>query len=279
VAEISYFLRVIDGVPAVPAPAEIDITTAEQLDAALFAAVSRGHMTVVLDMTRTRFCDCGAFHTLLRAHERMAADGGQLRLVIPAGGAVSRVVSLTGLGRLVCCFKSMEGALKDIGYPVRLMGGIPVVSAPAVINAVAAARLRLVLLEPAAAGHTTVVLNMTGTRFCDATALGVLIRADKRIRADGDELRLVLSAGSIVSRIFCLTGLNRFILHFGSLPDALLQQPADPTRPSGPSSSAGPGFPAAVRPGWARREPGRAIALSQFLLGICAQSEINAGTA
>jgi anti-anti-sigma factor len=97
VAEIGYFCRMVDGVPVVAAPAEIDITTAEQLDVVLLAAVSSGHMTVVGDTRRTRFCDCRALHTLLRAHERMAADGGQLRLVIPAAGAVPLVVSLTGL--------------------------------------------------------------------------------------------------------------------------------------------------------------------------------------
>lgn len=127
-AEISYFRRMVDGVPVVAAPAEIDITTAEQLDAVLLATVGRGHMTVVVDMTQTRFCDCRALHTLLRAHERMAADGGQLRLAMPAVGAAPRVVSLTGLDRLIPCFGSLEEALKSIGYPVRLISGIPVVS-------------------------------------------------------------------------------------------------------------------------------------------------------
>jgi anti-sigma B factor antagonist len=145
VAEIGYFRRMVDGVPVVAAPAEIDITTAEQLDVVLLAAVSSGHRTVVGDMRRTRFCDCRALHTLLRAHERMAADGGHLRLVMPAAGAVPLVVSLTGLDRLIPCFGSLEEALKDIGYPVRLMIGIPIVSAPAVINAVTADRLQMVL--------------------------------------------------------------------------------------------------------------------------------------
>ena len=139
------------------------------------------------------------------------------------------------------------------------------------INAVTADRLRMVLLEPAAGGrHATVVLDITATRFCDASTLGVLIRAHKRIRAAG-ELRLVLPAASTVSRIFSLTGLNRFISHFGSLPDAFLQQPADTIRSSDPSSSAGPGFPTTVRPRTGRREENRAgrSLLPQFLLGIC----------
>ena len=47
-----------NGVPVVTAPAEIDITNAEQLRAALLNSAARGHATVVLDMTHTRFCDC-----------------------------------------------------------------------------------------------------------------------------------------------------------------------------------------------------------------------------
>lgn len=54
----------------------------------------------------------------------------------------------------------------------------------------------------------------------------------------------------------------RFISHFGSLPDALLQQPADPIRPADPPSSAGPGFPhhSKARTGRRKENLGRAFA-------------------
>ena len=101
----------INGVAVVTAPVEIDITTAEQLPAVLLDAGSHGHATIVVDMSRTRFCDCSGLSVLIRAHRRALAEGGELRLVLPAGGPVARVVTLTGLDRLIPCFGSLDQAL------------------------------------------------------------------------------------------------------------------------------------------------------------------------
>ena len=62
-------------------------------------------------MTGTRFCDSYGLHTLLRVHQLAQADGGELRLVIPADGMVPRILALTCLDRLIPCFASLEGAL------------------------------------------------------------------------------------------------------------------------------------------------------------------------
>ena len=43
----------INGVPVVEASAEIDISNAELLRVVLLEAASRGHATIVVDMTRT----------------------------------------------------------------------------------------------------------------------------------------------------------------------------------------------------------------------------------
>jgi anti-sigma B factor antagonist len=79
--------KMINGVLVVAAPAEIDIATKDQLRARLLDAIS-GHPTVVVDMTRTQFCDSSGIHTLLQAHEQAVVEGGDLRLVVPADGAV-----------------------------------------------------------------------------------------------------------------------------------------------------------------------------------------------
>jgi hypothetical protein len=55
-------------------------------------------------MTRTRFCDASGLHALLRAHKRALFEGGELRLVIPAAGAVSGVIYLTCQDHLIPCF-------------------------------------------------------------------------------------------------------------------------------------------------------------------------------
>jgi anti-sigma B factor antagonist len=101
----------INGVPVVEASEEIDICNAEQLRIVLLEAGSRGHATVVVDMTRTRFCDSSGFSVLVEAHKRTLAEGGELRLVIPDGSRVLRIFTVIGLGRFIPRFASLDQAL------------------------------------------------------------------------------------------------------------------------------------------------------------------------
>ena len=101
----------INGVPVVTAPAEIDVTTAEQLRMVLLDAGRHGHATVVVDMTRTRFCDSAGLAVLAGAQRRALAQGGGLRLVLRAGGAVARVLSFTGLDCFIPGFGTLDRAL------------------------------------------------------------------------------------------------------------------------------------------------------------------------
>jgi anti-sigma B factor antagonist len=100
-----------NGVPVVEAPEEIDICNAEQLRIVLLEAASRGHATIVVDMTRTRFCDSSGFSVLVAAHQRALAEGGGLRLVIPDGSRVLRIFTVIGLGRFIPRFASLDQAL------------------------------------------------------------------------------------------------------------------------------------------------------------------------
>lgn len=109
--DIQYQRQMVDGTPVVAAPAEIDITTADQLHTALLQATRGAHPTIVVDLTRTRFCDSAGLHTLIRAHKRAHAEGGELRLVIPAAGSVPRIMTLTGIDRSIPCFASLNEAL------------------------------------------------------------------------------------------------------------------------------------------------------------------------
>jgi anti-sigma B factor antagonist len=122
--------------------------------------------------------------------------------------------------------------MPEVSYPIKMITGLPVLTAPGEIDVTTADQLRLALLEATAHGHTTVVVDMTRTQFCDSAALGVLARAHKRALEEGGELRLVMPEGGAVFRIFTLTSLHRFIPRFGSLQEALLQRPAAPIRPS-----------------------------------------------
>ena len=107
-SEIRYLCKMIGRVPVLEAPAEIDITTADELRAVLLATAALGYVTVVVDLTVTRFCDCCGLHALLRAHQLAQADGGELRLVIPADGLVPRILVLTCLDCSIPCFASLK---------------------------------------------------------------------------------------------------------------------------------------------------------------------------
>ena len=104
-------IEMVNGVPVVAAPAEIDISNADWLDAVLREAAARGHATFVVDMTGTTFCASSGVGVLVRAHNRALADGGELRLVIPASAAVLRVFALTGIDRVIPNFPSLYEAV------------------------------------------------------------------------------------------------------------------------------------------------------------------------
>ena len=110
VIEVRYLREMIDGVPVMATPPEIDVTTAEQLRAVLLAATENRYRTLVVDMTRTRFCDSSGFSVLVAAHQRALAEGGGLRLVIPDGSRVLRIFTVIGLGRFIPRFASLDQA-------------------------------------------------------------------------------------------------------------------------------------------------------------------------
>lgn len=55
-----------------------------------------------------------------------------------------------------------------------MAGGMPVITPPAEIDTTTAGQLRAMLLECHRRRHTTVVVDMTGTRFCDSAGLSEL---------------------------------------------------------------------------------------------------------
>ena len=101
----------INGLPVVTAPAEIDATNADKLQTVLLEAAENGHATIVVDLTGTRFCDSFGLRVLGAAHRRALDERGELRLVLPAGGPVVHVLALTTLDRFIPCFTCLDQAL------------------------------------------------------------------------------------------------------------------------------------------------------------------------
>jgi anti-anti-sigma factor len=132
--------------------------------------------------------------------------------------------------------------MTGVRYPIEMVNGVPVAAAPEEIDASTADWLGEVLLQAHCCGHGTFVVDMTRTRFCDSAGLGVLVRAHNRALAEGGELRLVIPASAMVLRVFALTGIDRVILNFPSLYEAVVPAPATAPRPPRPRRRPKPGM-------------------------------------
>jgi anti-anti-sigma factor len=135
--------------------------------------------------------------------------------------------------------------MPEASFPVEVVSGVPVVTAPEEIDIGNAAGLRAALLEAAAHGSRTLVVDMAQTQFCDSAGLNVLVRAHKRARAVGGELLLVICASAVL-RIFAVTGIDHLIPNFLNLEQALAPAPAVPDFTSPPAALAAGAAPPAA---------------------------------
>ena len=124
-----------------------------------------------------------------------------------------------------------------------MIGGVPVVETPQEIDVSNAGSFRTMFSHAACGRHPAVVVNMTGTRFCDSSGVNALVWAHKQAVAEGGELLVVRPASAAALRVFAITGLDRLIPHFANLNEALEQAhavvPRPLQRPATPSADAG----------------------------------------
>lgn len=109
-SDAKFTAKLVNGIPVVDAPEDIDITNAADLRAALLAPAEQGHKIFVVDMSRTTFCDTAGLHILVLAQKWARADGGEVRLVVPSLN-VLRIFTITGIDRVLPRFASVDKAL------------------------------------------------------------------------------------------------------------------------------------------------------------------------
>ena len=97
-------------VAVVVLPAEIDVTNANTAQEELLAALNAGAALLVADMRKTKFCDSAGVSALVRAFRRAAARGSAMRLAVGTP-AVQRVLSITGVDRLIETYPSVAASL------------------------------------------------------------------------------------------------------------------------------------------------------------------------
>jgi anti-sigma B factor antagonist len=119
---------------------------------------------------------------------------------------------------------------------VRWVGPHAVVAMPAEIDAVNAERIRQGLLSAVSLGAEVVVIDMSGTTFCDSAGVQAIVAACRQAAAAGTELRLVATA---VLRILTIVGVGQVIPIYPTLESALSGAP--PAQASTPDSGQEPG--------------------------------------
>ena len=100
----------IGQVAVVTLPEEIDVTNSDTVLGELLAALNQGAILLIADMTRTNFCDSSGVSAIVRVFRQATASGSGLRLVVGTP-AVQRVLSITGVDRLVDVFPGVAASL------------------------------------------------------------------------------------------------------------------------------------------------------------------------
>ena len=100
----------IGQVAVVTLPAEIDVTLADSVRDELLAILAQGAVLLIADLSKTEFCDSAGVSALVRTYRQASTSGSAIRLVVRTP-AVQRVLSITGVDRLVDVFPSVAASL------------------------------------------------------------------------------------------------------------------------------------------------------------------------
>jgi anti-sigma B factor antagonist len=91
-------------------PAEIDITNADQVREDLLLVLNQGAVLLIADLSETTFCDSAGLSALVRSFRRAEASGSLMCLVVSTS-PVQRVLTLTGVDRVLGIFPNVTAAL------------------------------------------------------------------------------------------------------------------------------------------------------------------------
>jgi anti-anti-sigma factor len=109
VSQESDQLSWVNGLPVIRPDVEVDATNADHLRAAILTAASTGAERLIIDMSDTAFCDSTGLNVLVRAHKRLEAGGGELRLVAREP-TLLRIFTVTGMDTMFRIFATLEEA-------------------------------------------------------------------------------------------------------------------------------------------------------------------------
>jgi len=104
------------GVPVLRVTGDIILATGEQFRDALKQAVDEVERTegtgrvLVVDFSELSFLDSTGLRTLMQETADLRKRGGEVRLVIPPGGRVGRILGVTGVGDMFSIYSDVQSA-------------------------------------------------------------------------------------------------------------------------------------------------------------------------
>jgi anti-anti-sigma factor len=104
------------------------------------------------------------------------------------------------------------------GYELRRIGQDGVVTVPAEVDVTNSGEVRQALLAAAGQDLPILIIDMSGTTFCDSTGVHAIVAAHQQAAANGTRLRLVAPA---VLHIFTVVGVDQLIPIYPDLESAL----------------------------------------------------------
>lgn len=119
-------------------------------------------------------------------------------------------------------------------YKVQWVGRHALVTMPAEIDVVNSGEIRQALLAAASVGAEVLVIDMSGTTFCDSGGVQAIIATYKWVKETRTQLRLVATA---VLRILTLVGVDQLTPIYPTLEAALTGGPSAQTGPHEPGET------------------------------------------
>ena len=120
-------------------------------------------------------------------------------------------------------------------YEVHWVGQRAVITMPTEIDAANADEIRQALLAAVSPGTAILIIDMSGTTFCDSAGLKAIITAHSRAAETDTQLRLVATT---VLRILTIVGVDQLIPIYPTLEAALAGTPATDPGPGEPGCPA-----------------------------------------
>jgi anti-anti-sigma factor len=93
---------------------EIDMSNANEVGDELSSAVPNTALGLVLDLTALTYLDSSGVHLVFDLAERLRRRQQQLRVVVPAGAPIRRVLRIVELDDSVPVLASVDDAIEEI---------------------------------------------------------------------------------------------------------------------------------------------------------------------